>query len=227
MPPAAPAPRRRRTQTERSAETQGKILAVTLDLVEEVGLRDTTTLLVAERAGVSRGALLHHFPSKTLLLQECYRTMLRQATEDIRAMAVAIDDGKLDIDGFLDALWEIFSGRVFAVTLEFITAARTDADIMTAVRSVATEFNTALDEIWERFLVRSPLAPADRRQALTATLCLLRGMGVQFAWRVDPAYFDGLLEFWRSRVLTAILSPAPAEGEGPDGPVPLRAAGRS
>ncbi|MCA8908710.1 MAG: TetR/AcrR family transcriptional regulator [Rhodospirillaceae bacterium] len=227
MPNASPSPRRRRTQTERSAETRGKILAVTLDLVDEVGLRDTTTTLVAERAGVSRGALLHHFPSKTLLLQECYRTMLRQATEDIHAMAVAIDAGDLDIDGFLDALWEIFSGRVFAVTLEFITAARTDIDIMTAVRSVASEFNAALDEIWERFQVRSPLAPADRRQALTATLCLLRGMGVQYAWRVEPAYFDGLLDFWKNRVLTAILSPAPADGQGGDNPVPLRAAGRT
>ena len=206
-------PRRRRTQEERSATTRAKILAVTLDLVAERGLRDTTTILVAERAGVSRGALLHHFPSKTLLLQEAHRTLLAAATDDILAMAAAIDAGRLDLDGFLDALWAIFSGRLFSITLEFVTAARTDANIMDTLRPVALEFNEALDTIWERFLVHSPLPPAERRQLLTATLCLLRGMGVQQVWRQNPAFFDALLAFWKRQVFAALGAPGGAASQ--------------
>ena len=221
--PRLPTPSiRPRTQAERSETTRNKILAVTLDLIEERGLRETSTVLVAERAGVSRGALLHHFPSKTGLLQEAQRTMLSQATDRIRAMAAAIDAGEMDVDGFLDALWREFSGSLFMVTLDYVTTARTDCQIMTALRPVAQEFNDALDAIWERFFVHSRLPPAERRLALNTTLCLLRGMGVQSVWRQNPALFDDMLTYWKQRVLTTILQP-PDTGRPDQDVVPLRA----
>src|SRR5204862_5492808 len=56
--------RQRRTQAERSAATQALLLDATIDSLVEVGYANTTTTGIAERAGVSRGAQMHHFPSK-------------------------------------------------------------------------------------------------------------------------------------------------------------------
>ena len=65
MPAAAS---QRRTQAERSATTQGKLLVAALECLVEHGYGGTTTTLVAERAGVSRGAQLHHYPTRAALV---------------------------------------------------------------------------------------------------------------------------------------------------------------
>ena len=57
-------PKKRRTQEERSAETKKRLLEATIDYLNELGYNKTGTVEIARRAGVSRGALVHHFPSK-------------------------------------------------------------------------------------------------------------------------------------------------------------------
>ena len=206
----------RRTQAERSRQTRAKILAVTLDCVLERGLKDTSTVEIAERAGVSRGALLHHYPSKEALLKEALGQLLRREIDEIRALAAAIDTGDLDIDGFLARLWGKFSGPMFMITLEFVTAARTDPAIQDALRPVARDFNASLDEIWERFFhAAGDDNPTGRRLALTATLCFLRGLGTQSVWRDDPAFFADMLAYWRRVIMPCALGHAgPADGDG-------------
>ena len=58
----------RRTQAERTASTRAALLAATVDSLVERGYRGTTTSDVARRAGVSYGALLHHYPTKADVL---------------------------------------------------------------------------------------------------------------------------------------------------------------
>ncbi|MCC5979260.1 MAG: TetR/AcrR family transcriptional regulator [Salinarimonas sp.] len=193
-----------RTQAERSASTREKILTVTIDLLYRQGLRDTSTVDIAAAAGVSRGALLHHYPTKEELLKEALRFLLHKEIDSIRAMAHEIDDGRLDTDGLFEALWEKFSGPLFMVTLEYVTAARTDPAIRAALQPVAYEFNASLDEIWELFFTESAVTPGERRKALTATLCFMRGMGTQKVWREDPKFFEDMLDFWKTFIRSSI-----------------------
>ncbi|MFD3701862.1 TetR/AcrR family transcriptional regulator [Nocardia sp. NPDC058658] len=66
--------RTRRTQVERREETRRILLDAAFDALVEFGFRGTTTSEVAHRAGVSLGALLHHFPTKAELLTADMRT---------------------------------------------------------------------------------------------------------------------------------------------------------
>jgi len=54
----------RQTQGERSRETQRKLMSAVVECLVEYGWSGTTTALVSKRAGVSRGAQLHHFASR-------------------------------------------------------------------------------------------------------------------------------------------------------------------
>src|SRR5215831_14792987 len=58
----------RRTQAERTAATRAALLEATVECLVSQGFGGTTTTEVAHRAGVSPGALLHHFPTKADLL---------------------------------------------------------------------------------------------------------------------------------------------------------------
>jgi AcrR family transcriptional regulator len=189
---------RRRTQAERSHATQQKILNVTTELILGKGLRDTSTVDVANAAGVSRGALLHHYPTKQVLMQEALRHLLNAEISDIREIADAVCAGGMDIDGFLAEMWTRFSGPMFMITVEFLTAARTDPAIREALVPVALDYNRQLDEIWENLFPEMTGMRGTRRIALNTTLCLLRGMGTQSIWRDDPQLFADMLDFWKT-----------------------------
>lgn len=196
-------PAARRSQEMRSAATQQVVLNATLDCIMEKGLRDTSTVDIARRAGVSRGALLHHYPSKDKLLQEALRHLLTNEIFDIEQMARDVEEGRVGFDHFLDTLWEHFSGRMFMISLEFVTAARTDPRISEVLKDVALEFNDALDRIWVKLMLGSEIQPKKRRLALNATLCFLRGMGTQTIWRDDPELFKDMLDYWKDALTDA------------------------
>ncbi len=203
--PAPQGRRPRRTQAERSHATRSRILEVTLECMLEKGLRDSSTVEIARRAGVSRGALLHHFPTKEDLLKEALRFLLVAEIAEIRKMAGGIEAGTVDFESFLGTLWEHFSGPLFMITLEYLTAARTDPEIKAALVPPALEFNQSLDEIWERLMLDSDSLPRERRLALNVTLCFLRGMGTQTVWRDDPQLFEDMLAFWKETLRRAGL----------------------
>jgi AcrR family transcriptional regulator len=202
---------RRRTQAERSHATQQKILTVTTELILAKGLRDTSTVDVAKAAGVSRGALLHHYPSRQLLLQEALRHLLNKEISQINIIAAAIRAGDMDINGFFAEMWARFSGPMFMITMEFLTASRTDPAIREALVPVALDYNRQLDEIWENLMPEMTGMRGTRRIALNATLCLLRGMGTQSIWRDDPQLFLDMLEFWKTSLGNMLPGPPPEE----------------
>ena len=64
MPTVASEPQRPRTKAERSAATRVRLLDATIDCLIELGWSGTSTTEVVRRAGVSRGAQVHHYPTK-------------------------------------------------------------------------------------------------------------------------------------------------------------------
>ncbi|WP_413207208.1 TetR/AcrR family transcriptional regulator [Rhodospirillum sp. A1_3_36] len=204
-PPRNPS-RPRRTQEERTQETRAKLISATLDVLLEEGYQNLTTQRICDKAGVSRGAMLHHFPNKITLIVASIEDLLINSTEDIRAQAHRVRDEEISVESFVDYLWtEHFSGRLFYLTLEHVTVARTDNEVRAAMIPVVKRFHQALDETWREFFPAAHLGKGEVTTVLNLTLCLLRGMGVQTVLRPsDPAYYDALRGVWKT-MLTAIL----------------------
>ncbi len=199
--------RRRRTQEERTAETRAKLMEATLDILLERGYARASTLDIADRAGVSRGALTHHFDSKDDLVCQSVEHMLRDATAEIRDYAERVQSGRIQLGSFIDHLWSMFSGRLFYVTLEHVTEARHNDFLRERLVPVVREFHLALDRIWSDFFRGTDLKSEEVATAFNACLCLLRGMGVQTVLRSDPAYYERLLDFWK-RIVTGLADGA-------------------
>src|SRR5580700_10650527 len=88
-----PPARVRRTQGERSAAMRERLLDAAIDCLYELGYSGTTTIEVAARAGVSRGAQLHHFPTKEHLVTLAVRHVLAKRLEEFRTAFAALPDG--------------------------------------------------------------------------------------------------------------------------------------
>lgn len=192
--------RKRRTQAERSLETTTSILDATLACIKDKGLVNTSTAEVAARAGVSRGALLHHFQTKEALMIEALRSLLLGEIADAERIATSVVDDDLTIEQFIDFVWERFSGDLYMVSMEFVNAARTDPGIKRALVPVAQEFNDAYGRIWARIDAGGGQGGQDARHReveITAIMCLARGLATQTIWRDDPALFRDTIAYWK------------------------------
>ena len=129
MPEAARVPR---TQQQRRDETRRALLDATVESLIEVGFARTTTLEVQRRANASRGALLHHFPSKTDLLVAAVDHLAEMRARELKQLAGQLpseSDGRARTNAVLELLWQCFSGTFFQVAMELRTAARTDPEL--------------------------------------------------------------------------------------------------
>ena len=203
-----------RTQEERTSATRARLVEATLDLLLSKGYAGTTTVDIAARAGLTRGALAHHYAGKDELVVEAFDRHLTIVTQEIRTYATLVRDGSLSLDDFIDRVWTIFSGRFFMLTLEEVTAARHNDFLRVRLVARTRDFHESLDAIWRQFFDETGLNPLEIEVMLNATLCLLRGMGVQTVLRDDPVYFRRLLRFWKSILKEQIKAATTAASKG-------------
>ena len=119
----------RTSNPERSAAMRKKLLDATIQSLFEIGYFQTSTVEVTERAGVSRGAMLHHFPSKADLMMAASEHIV-ELRRDIHADRL----GQLPTERekflhLIDVLWEAFQTPSGIARIEIMLGARSDPEI--------------------------------------------------------------------------------------------------
>ena len=96
------------TQAERTEATRGRLIATARRLFAERGFAATSTEEILKEAAVSRGALYHHFPSKTDLFQATFEQVEDELTAQVLQSAAAGGETdpmrilQIGFDAFLD-----------------------------------------------------------------------------------------------------------------------------
>jgi AcrR family transcriptional regulator len=119
----------RRSQAERSATTREALLDATVACLIADGYAHTTTSRVAERAGVSRGAHLHHFQTRSALVAAAIEHLSRRRGAELFAAARELPAGRGRIAGGLDLLWTSYASPLFQAALDLWANARTDPEL--------------------------------------------------------------------------------------------------
>ncbi|KHO21577.1 TetR/AcrR family transcriptional regulator [Mycolicibacterium setense] len=165
----------RRTQAERSAAMRTRLLDATVDCLVTYGYAGTTTQRVAEVAGVTRGAQVHHFRSKEDLVVAAIEHLAEQrvqaAVRDLGRVAANPDAASM----VLDYLWESHQGPVFVATLELWVAARTDEVLAAQIERVEPIVTGALVGALAQ-LVPDRVAQKELRDLAYTAMDALRGI---------------------------------------------------
>ncbi|HMD57492.1 MAG TPA: TetR/AcrR family transcriptional regulator [Solirubrobacteraceae bacterium] len=119
----------RRSQAERSASTRQALLDATIACLVEDGYAKTTTSRVAERAGVSRGAHLHHFQTRQALVAAAMEHLAERRGEHLLAAAEKLPPGRERLAQGLDLLWSGYASPLYQAALDLWTHARTDPEL--------------------------------------------------------------------------------------------------
>ncbi|MET0467970.1 MAG: TetR/AcrR family transcriptional regulator [Aeromicrobium sp.] len=181
-------------QVERTRAMRLRLMEATVDCLVELGWAGTTTTVVSRRAGVSRGAQLHHFPSKQALVVAAVEHLTDRRRDEMRE-SVASLPAERRTRGVLEILSAQFVSPVFFAALELWVAARTDEDLRESVgpleRRIGRETHTYAVE-----LLGIDEARGDNRQLVQATLDLLRGLGLAASLSDDVKRRAAVLDSW-------------------------------
>jgi AcrR family transcriptional regulator len=195
-------------QEERTRAMRQRLMEAAFELLVEKGYGGTTTTLVSERAGVSRGAQLHHFPTKTDLVVATVIHVTERRAEEMRAATASLPEGRKRTQAVVQMLGDLFSGPVFSAALELWVAARTDAALLEVVAPLEYRIGRETHRLTVDLLGVDESRPGIR-ELVQATLDLVRGLGLANTINDDAKRRRRILDQW-ARTLDAALH---AEGD--------------
>ena len=199
-------------QEERTRVMRQRLLDATVECLVERGWSGTSTTLVSQRAGVSRGAQLHHFPTKSDLVVAAVEHLSEVRGQELAAAAAALPDGRRRTRAVLEMLADHFTSPVFTAALELWVAARTDPELQAAVGPLEQRIGREVHRYTVELLGVDESQPG-ARELVQATLDLVRGLGLATTLTDDTRRRKRILDEW-ARVLDAQLGDATRRAAG-------------
>ena len=183
----------RMPQEERTRLMRARLLDAAVEVLVERGFAGTTTTLVSERAGVSRGAQLHHFPTKNDLVVAAVEHVMTGRGADLQAAVEGRHGAKAR--AVLEILADHFTSAGFKAALELWVAARTDPDLLAAVAPLERRLGREAHRATVEMLGIDESRPG-MRELIQATLDLCRGLGLADTLSDDARRRGRILDEW-------------------------------
>jgi AcrR family transcriptional regulator len=130
----------RQPMQARSVATRAALLDAAVECLCVDGYAALTTTEIARRAGVSRGAQLHHFPTKAALMGAAVEHLLQRRMREFAEVLSAVAPRLDQFDVAVDVVWPMFQGPAFIAWVELWVAARTDPDLAATMVDVDRRF---------------------------------------------------------------------------------------
>lgn len=189
-PEESETPAVRRTQAERSAAMRQRLLDATIDCLVTYGYAGTTTQRVAQRAGVTRGAQIHHFKAKEDLVAAAIEHLAHRRAEKAIADVGTIKDNPDVVTAILDFLWSLHQGPIFVATIELWIASRTDRALAAQIERVEPVVNAGVFAAIVQ-LLPDQAAQRELRHAAYTTMDAIRGLLISSFVDQDEARLQG------------------------------------
>jgi AcrR family transcriptional regulator len=186
----------------RSRVTQQHILDTAVEVLIESGYSGASTLKIQDRAGVSRGRLLHQYPHRDALLvaavqhiaEARIRTGMSSEAADLPAPP------RERAEAVIDAMWETYNQGYFWAATELWLAARHNEKLAAALapreRALGAVIRSVTDEMFGPQLTSHPRYPAVREILHTS----MRGVALTYSFEPRDYLADLHLRTWKDLV---------------------------
>lgn len=189
-----------RTRKEQREQTRQSLLDAAMMCLVEYGYAGTTTQRIQERVGVSRGALLHHFGSKTDLFVAAVHHIADKRLATIRNVADEVAGQPEPLRRVIYAIADSMTGPPFQAAMELWTAARTDVDLLTALQPAERKLGAELRQVFFRYAEFDD--PEVARITFESLLATMRGLEMTRIMRRDQEIMALVIDRWIDRMIT-------------------------
>jgi AcrR family transcriptional regulator len=193
----------RQRQADRSRETRRKLMEATVECLVERGWSRTTTILVAERAGVSRGAQLHHFRTRGELVAAAVEHLGSESVLELKERAVGVGTSPVAV---VELIADFYASDLFSAALELWVAARTDPELKAMVLPLQTKLGRETHRLAVELLKVDESKPGVR-EAVQITLDLVRGLALANQLADDSKRRAGIVRHWATMLEAALEAP--------------------
>jgi AcrR family transcriptional regulator len=176
-------------QAAKAAQTRARLIDATVRCLVKYGYANTTTPKVAEEAGLSRGAMMHHFENGTSLIKS---TIAELHEKRLRAFRRAADKPVHEVTDLVETYWRQLQKPAFIAFHELAVAARTDSELASILKPLQDEFSEKFNAQAEQLFPEWASSPDNFALAMTLSQTILEGMaislqtGAMVAEKVEP-----------------------------------------
>ncbi|MFF2553938.1 TetR/AcrR family transcriptional regulator [Nocardia sp. NPDC058058] len=194
---------------DRSRATRQRLLEATIDCLAETGWAAATVAVVAERAGVSRGAAQHHFPTReeliTAALDYMFDTRMAQSLADAQAIG-EVAEGQGRTEAVVTALVEGYTTTFFKAALQVWTHAAADPALRERIVPMEARFGRVSHRMAVEALGVDDSDPV-AHHLVQATLDLARGLGLADILTDDSLRRKEIVQQWAATLHMALHAP--------------------
>jgi AcrR family transcriptional regulator len=201
----------RRTQAERSETTRKQLLDAATKLIRQKGFGGLRTIEVARIAGVSRGALMHHFPSKHALVVAVL-TYVNEVTfaQSTRRAQLARSSSDPIAEIIKDAQ-DFFLGDYFFIELAIAMSDDSTRRLRRETHQFTRQTRFSIEAAWLDTLVSSGIPRQLASDILSLTMSAVRGFSVRLLIENDPEQFTRLMNVWRGIIHQHLAASMPGK----------------
>ncbi|MFB6845916.1 TetR/AcrR family transcriptional regulator [Streptomyces sp. NPDC056373] len=178
---------------DRSRATRQRLLEAAVSCLAEHGWAGSTVSVVAERAGVSRGAAQHHFPTREDLFTAAVEYVAEERSTALRAL---FPDGAAgDRQAVVAALVDLYTGPLFRAALHLWVAASNEEQLRPRVTELESRVGRETHRIAVDLLAADESAPGVR-ETVQGLLDMARGLGLANLLTDDTARRERVVAQW-------------------------------
>ncbi|MEV4227572.1 TetR/AcrR family transcriptional regulator [Streptomyces bobili] len=193
----SPVDRDRAPKQDRSRATRQRLLEAAVACLAEHGWAGSTVSVVAERAGVSRGAAQHHFPTREDLFTAAVEYVAEERSRALRALFPqgAAGAGHVDRRAVVSALVDLYTGPLFRAALHLWVAASNEEQLRSRVTELEARVGRETHRIAVELIGADESAPGVR-ETVQGLLDMARGLGLANLLTDDAPRRDRVVTQW-------------------------------
>jgi AcrR family transcriptional regulator len=174
----AAAPRARRSQEQRSAETRERLIVAAIECIERVGYVEATTTLIAQQANVSRGALQHHFATKADLIVAVIDRVSDELNLRFDVASLASAPLEARVAAIVDRYWDVFTGPSFRAVLGISLSIAGEPALASRLSDSLDEARESYGVVWHELFRDAGLSATELSAIRRVVMSAARGFGV-------------------------------------------------
>ncbi|MDH6140018.1 MULTISPECIES: TetR/AcrR family transcriptional regulator [Kitasatospora] len=203
----------RTPQQDRSRATRQRLLEAAVDCLAELGWNGSTVTVVAERAGVTRGAAQHHFPTREDLFTAAVEHVAAERLAALRADTGELPPlGPARTEAVVELIIRLYTGPLFRAALHLWVAAATEEPLRARIIALENRVGRESHRAALEFLGLDEGTPGVR-ETVQATLDLARGLGLANLLTDDSQRRSGVVRQWSAMLQAAVDGAAAAPVE--------------
>jgi AcrR family transcriptional regulator len=187
--------KRRRTQDERIEETRERLLTAAVKILSKQGFANFRIAEVSDVSGVSRGGLIHHYPTKNALVAGVLDYVFARLMKSTEAKLENAHDAASATAAIAESGLDFFFGPDFPIYIDLVMATRQGGTLPKTTRAMAQRQSLSIEDSWTSSLVSFGLDEPTARNIVGLLWSLMRGLAIKAIGNGDTKDRDRIIQF--------------------------------